>query len=343
MRNGRRMRIHRMSKRRMRFLGIALIVAACCLIVGLYVLFRHIEESRYQETRGVMSEGFGAIPTVERDGVIYQQRLDQTRILLMGVDQTSDTPSSGYRNGGQADFLLLLTLDHTDKTIHQLQIERDTIAQVVMLGVLGNEVGTRQVQICLAHGFGKTPQDNCSYQVKAVENLLQGTSIGLYMAMNMEGIGVLNDVLGGVTVTIEDDFTAHDPMMSSGRTITLDAQQAVLFVRSRMDVGDGTNKSRMQRHRAFMSAVTDRLSEMLDQDVNALGAVYDQIQAVATTNISRGRLINEANRAYHYDILPVETLMGEYKIGEDGFVEFHVDEQALLDYVMQVFYRPVSR
>ena len=35
--------------------------------------------------------------------------------------------SKGYRDGGQSDFLLLLVLDHKNKTIRQLQIDRDTM------------------------------------------------------------------------------------------------------------------------------------------------------------------------------------------------------------------------
>ncbi len=33
------------------------------------------------------------------------------------------------------------------------------------------------------------------------------------MAMDMDGISVLNDSVGGVTVTLEDDFSSLDPAM----------------------------------------------------------------------------------------------------------------------------------
>lgn len=69
--------------------------------------------------------------------------------------------------------------------------------------------------------------------------------------MNMDGISELNDLAGGVTVTLEDDFSSIDPAMAKGTTLTLHGDQAETFVRSRMTVGDGTNASRMERQEAF--------------------------------------------------------------------------------------------
>ena len=90
-----------------------------------------------------------------------------------------------------------------------------------------------------------------SYAREAVEGLLLGESIDFYVAMNMDGISELNDLAGGVTVTLEDDFSSIDPAMAKGTTLTLHGDQAETFVRSRMTVGDGTNASRMERQEAF--------------------------------------------------------------------------------------------
>ena len=42
--------------------------------------------------------------------------------------------------GGQADFQRLIVIDSKDKTVRQLQIDRDTMAEVTVLGMLGNPV-----------------------------------------------------------------------------------------------------------------------------------------------------------------------------------------------------------
>lgn len=334
----RRGRHGRVSTRRLLVRCTAGAVLFCVLMAGCYAAGRWLENRNVHEQRGVMSDGFGQVPVVEYQGNTYARKLNMTTILLMGVDQSADAETVGFRQGGQADFLMLLVLDHDAKTVRQLQIDRDTIAQVVTLGVLGNVVGTRDMQICLAHGFGATREENCKYTVQAVENLLEGIDIHLYLALQLDAIDVFNDALGGVTVTLEDDFSAYDPQMTAGTTLTLHGSQAEAFVRSRMEVGDGSNASRMRRQQAYLSAAGDLLREKLAKDPNFIGEVYDQVSGAMTTSMSRGRMINEANRAYQYDILPVETLAGEYKIGEDGFMEFHADEDALLVWTMETFF-----
>ena len=111
------------------FVGV-LIVA---LLAAGYVLGRKWELSQYQEQRGQMSSGFGQIPTIEVEGVTYEQKMNLTTVLLIGTDRRSDEVSEGYRDGGQADFLLLTVVDHDAKTIRQLQIDRDTIVPVSVL------------------------------------------------------------------------------------------------------------------------------------------------------------------------------------------------------------------
>ena len=48
------------------------------------------------------------------------------------------------------------------------------------------------------------------YARDAVSRLLQGENIDFYLAASLD-ISVLNDLAGGVTVTLEDDFSAADP------------------------------------------------------------------------------------------------------------------------------------
>lgn len=73
-------------------------------------------------------------------------------------------------------------------------------------------------QICLGYAFGDGRQTSCEVTVEAVENLLGGQAIDQYLAMGLDGISTLNDLAGGVTVTLEDDFSAIDPAMTKGTT-----------------------------------------------------------------------------------------------------------------------------
>ena len=291
---------------------------------------------------GALAESqIGLLKHLDVDGVDYIAKTDVTTVLLMGVDRgADDADRARYREGGQADFLLLVAIDHRDKQIHQLQIERDCMAEIQTVGVLGNISGTRVSQLCLAYGMGDGGEMSCELQRDAVSKLLLDTEIDLYASLPLSGIGVINDALGGVTVVIPEDFTALDPEMVKGAELTLNAQQAEYLVRGRMEIGDGTNAARMQRQQVYMRAATGQFKAKMKEDVNFADELLDALDDVMISNFSRGRIINELNRAYQYDILPVETLAGEYTIGADGFREFHADADALKAWVVETFYTP---
>ena len=98
---------------------------------------------------------------------------------------------------------------------------------------------------------------------------MHGIDIDFYISLEMDGISTLNDALGGVTVTLEDDFTALDPTMTKGTTLTLEGNQAEYYVRGRMYIGVGTNEARMVRQQVFMSALSQRLSELIHESESA--------------------------------------------------------------------------
>lgn len=315
--------------------GVTFLVVVLLLCIGI-----KLEQDSHTQARGIEQQAVGRRNRVEYQGTTYAEKTGLTTLLLLGTDQNDVSIDYGARRGGQADFQLLLVVDSESRSIYQLQIDRDTIAEVETLGILGNSLGLQPMQICLAHGFGRTPEECDRHAVEAVERMLPGLEIDLYITLDLAAIGILNDALGGVTVTLEDDFSAEDPAMTKGATLTLNAAQAETFVRSRMEIGDGTNYSRMQRQRAYISAAKDMLRLRMHEDMDYIGVLFDALQNDMTTNASRNRLLNEANQAYSYQLLPMETLPGEHAIGHDGFMEFHLTDNAALDWVMRVLYEP---
>lgn len=323
--------------------GILLLVGAAVLLFLIYQGGRWLENrNAMPETRGDYQQRYEYEDNIEVNGAFYRKRRNVTTVLLMGIDRDSTVQARGYRNGGQADFLRLVVLDGTNKTITQLQIDRDTMTPITILGVLGNQSGVRTAQICLSHGFGDGGAQSCELTVNAVSNLLLGVPIDFYVAMNLDGISVLNDWTGGVTVTLEDDFSAIDPAMVPGVTMTLLGDQAETYVRTRRGIGVGTNEARMKRQQAYISQLTAQLDAQLRQDQNAIGNLYDALEPYLMTDMSRGRIINEVWAAREYERLPLLEPAGTYEIGSDGFMQFHVDQSTLQQLVLELFYEKVT-
>lgn len=328
--------------RHLRLKLIMLLLASALLVVLLFFSLAWLENrSANPEPRGDHTQRYTYEDLTTIDGTTYRPR-DLCTILLIGIDRESNTAVSGFRNGGQADFLQLIIIDQAEKKVHRLQIDRDTMTPITVLGILGTKVGMRTAQISLSHGFGDGQAQSCEFTVEAVSNLLFGFPIDFYIAMNMDGISVLNDLLGGVTVTLEDDFSALDSQMKAGTTLTLMGDQAEYYVRSRMSIGVGTNEARMARQEQYIASLIDQLSARLAQSKDSLGEVYDQMTPYLLTNISKGRLINEVWAAQEYELLPLIRPDGVHIIDNDGFMQFHIDEAKLQQTIMDLQYEQVK-
>ena len=318
---------------------IAMILVLGALLLAVFLVPRLTDRDE-PETRQDAGSSF----TLDRrtyNGKTYVERTGVTPIVLMGVDRTGQTPAqTGYRSGGQADFIMIIVIDSSDKTVSMLHVDRDTMAEIVTLGILGKEVGTRTAQICLSHAYGADQMANGLHTLQSLSNLFEGVALDKFFSMNMDAMPVLNDVLGGVTVTMPDDYTELDPAFTKGATVTLTGQQAYDFVRVRRDVGDQTNASRMERQRLYMQAAQKTIeARFRASDKGFVDALYERLGDDLTTNVTRGQLINDAFKAARYEISPIETLKGEHKVGATGHMEFYAESESIVEWVLKTFYK----
>lgn len=273
-------------------------------------------------------------------GETYYQKRRVTTVLLLGIDRWNDETGEGglYRNGGQSDFLLLLAVDDNAKTVSSILFNRDTMCDITVLNVFGQELPPQTAQLCLAYSYGDGGAESAALTKAAVSALLQGQEIEHYYAMRLDGIGILNDLLGGIEVTLEDDFTMYDPAMTKGKTMRLDGKQAEIFTRYRYDVGDSSNTSRMQRQRVYGQEALRVLKEKMQESSKFIANLFDALEACSVTDMNRGFLINLANKMDSYEIKDPALIEGSTTIGKRGTVEFYADADSLTQALVDTLY-----
>lgn len=332
---------------RLRKRDILVITAAVlAVLAGLYLGAQWLEDKGANpETRGDYRLRYED-KQLTINGHTYRQRTNLTTILFMGIDQSDDAASVPaylkYLSGGQADFLRLMVIDPLEKTIAQIEIDRDTMTPITVLGTVGAKLGYRTMQICLSHSFGDGQEESCGYTVEAVANLLYNVPVKYYAAMNLDGISVINDMLGGVTVTLEDDFSLIDPAMTKGTTLTLVGDQAETFVRGRRSVGVGTNEARMVRQQQYISQMLELLNDRVHSSSEFIGSLFDELSPYLCTNMNRAQMINEAWTAKDYTRIPVTSIQGVHQVGTDGYMQFLPDEASLEQVLLDVFYKKLK-
>ena len=276
------------------------------------------------------------------EGEAYQLRPRIETLLVIGLDTFDrETDETAYTNNLRADFLLLLVFDHQQKTCAAIHLNRDAVTEITVLGIGGKKVGTVTEQLALAHTYGSGQEDSGRNTVRAVSGLLGGVSVDHYMSVTMEAVAVINDAVGGVTLTVQDDLSAFDPALQKGATVTLMGEQALTYVRSRQGLEESTNEARMARQRQYLDALyqaaVSRLSEPKDTAVDTLLTLSDTMISDMTT----AKLDQLLDAVSEYEIEGSFSLEGESKVGKQ-FMEFYPDEDALTRLVLALFYDSVS-
>lgn len=276
----------------------------------------------------------GAFLPVSYQGEVYVPNTNIKSYLFMGIDASGPVKEVSYIGGGQADTLLLLVVDNKAETWDVLQINRDTITDVQVLGVLGDAVGTEQVQIALAHSYGDGRKSSCRNTVKAVSDLLGGCETSGYLSLNMDGICLLVDGIGGVDVTLEADYTELGSQMVQGATVHMDGKTAYEYLRYRRGIADQTNIDRMGRHRSFVNSAVDNMEKLTRSDTLSLyGAVSDYM----VTDMTDGEIWEVINRLQRYRFRGITTMDGT-ALEEKGVMAYHLNETSLQETILQLFY-----
>lgn len=314
------------------------VLAYALLLTGIRLWGPSLEKKEASESLGSLAGRFEPLASLTLDGREYVYREGELEnILLIGVDMEALDGSRENTGNVQADFLLLLSLDRVSRAVTPLLIDRDTMTPVPIYGVFGDAAGKRVIQICLAQDFAGKDATGSENTARAVEELLCHVPVDHYLAMDMAGITLLNDALGGVTVTLEDDFTELDPAMKRGETLRLAGRQAEYYVRGRASVSEQTNAARMLRQGKYMEALTTLFIEKAQEDAGTVDRVLDALEGHVTTDLSRSQMAREARTASGYAREEIVRLPGSHQLGADGFVEFHVDEDSLVAFVVQTY------
>lgn len=316
----------------LRYLLIALLVVFL-ISISLFLL------QHWERQRGMFPSHEIGDDNLTYKGTEYVLKENIETFLVLGLDKTAgESKSDSYNNDQQADFLMLFVFDNDAETCSAIHVNRDTMADVNVLGVAGNRVATVTEQIALSHTYGNGRDVSCRNTADAVSGLLMGMKVDHYISFAMDSVTVLNDLVGGVEVVVSDDFTGVDDTLIKGETVTLKGEQALHYVRTRYGLEDSSNSTRMKRQQQYIRALYDKYLQRVAEDsafvVDASLAMSDYI----VSDRSVTQLQELARKFSEYEFLEISGLDGKFENGEQ-FVEFYADAESITELVIDVFYR----
>ena len=208
---------------------------------------------------------------------------------------------------------------------------------MIFLGVAGDKIDTVKKQIALAHTYGNGKNVSCQNTADAVSRLFNDIKVNHYISLSLDSVGIFNDLVGGVEVTVLDDFSGIDDTLVKGQKITLNSKQALNYVRERYGMEDSTNATRMNRQKQYLEALYTKTQQKIKADkdfpINAITEMADYIisDRSATQLQEIGEKLNE------YEFCGILDIEGESKKGEE-FIEFNPKKDSIDKLVIDLFY-----
>ena len=327
----------------MLILFVALILAMIVFGIGLKIFENHMPEPVISEDGFLMdeqSEELAALGSLKLNGNIYSYYHDFETYLIIGTDKTG--ADSKVYQGSMSDFLMLVIVDKTDNNYSFLPINRDTMSEVRLIQDDGTGVATAELQLCTAHWYGGNAEQSCANTVESISKLFGGLKINGYYAIPMDAIPKLNHSVGGVTVTLLEDFQDIDRQMKKGETLALSDEQAYRYIHDRYGVGDEKNTSRMKRQQQYMEAFFTKAKEKAKSDKAYVGQLFREFEQTATTNLTAKKISGLTNRLIKGTQKGFFEIKGTSKIGKalgDGIdhAEFYPDKESIIDVMTKIY------
>ena len=278
---------------------------------------------------------------VEYKGETYKYNDHLSNYLFLGIDtrETVDTYQS-QADAGQADAIFLVSMDRATEKIKVLFIPRDSMTRIEVFNPYGQSLGETTDHLNIQYAFGDGKEKSCELMKTAVSDMLDGLPIQGYCSMNMDGISVITDFVGGIQLTIPDDSLADvNPEYKKGAVVDITGETAEQFVRYR-DI-DKTQSAlvRQERQKTFLQALVQKAQEKAGEDAGFVTGLYDSVKSYTVTNMGND-IFAKLLAASQNGITDTETVPGEGTHGEN-FDEYHIDEDALSDLIISMFYEKI--
>lgn len=326
-----------MSQRKIVVFG-SILVYVLLLSILLFAVWKGADPDN-EAVFGSLEGRFLSDIVLTHDGETYYYRENEiTNYLFIGSDRENSGTDAGYQNGAQADFLIMLSIDRINRTVTPVMLDVDTMTPVQTFDPLGQPSDSRVMQLCLAQTYSGVDCSGSANTSRAVEALLHGVKVDYCISVDISALSLANDAIGGVEVTLEDDFTEFDPAMIKGATIRLNGEQAACFVQSRAMVSDGATPSRMMRQQQYMSSFLMQLRQISKNDMKLPASLMDSLSGHVQSDTSLLVLLRDARNYKDYLWQPILTPEGSYTVDESGFPSFWVNDDGLQELILQTWF-----
>lgn len=329
--------------RRERMINIMTVILVAAVVVAAGVIIIRGLGDREVNTTAERESNTGAYRDITVDGKEYEFNNLIETVLYIGIDSEGAMETSqAYGSAPRSDVVMLVVMDSYHKKLSILSFNRNTMLEMRQYDVEGNPLTPVDKQLAYAFASGNGGTRSCEITVDAISDLLGGIPVDRYVVMNRSSLPYINQMLGGVTVTLPDDSLAKQfPGLTAGTTVTLTDEQAAAFIRYRDTDQAFSNNDRMERQKVFVLGAIDKLQENALQDPEKTWEQLDdsEMSDYVMTNITRGQYLNYVNILEDLDLSQPNFYIPEGVSDDSEELEkYYINENSLKQLILDIFY-----
>lgn len=278
------------------------------------------------------------------NGKRYRFNDDVATFLLLGIDRESP---EGYTEGDYhvmafSDAVLLAAMDFRNDKISFFTVSRDTICEYTKISQDGSSQYTATGQLAIPFSYGDGKEKSLELTKNAVSGLFGNLPIYSCSAMYLDGLGELNDAVGGVTLTPIETIDSKSAHLVKGERVTLNAKQAERYIRYREQTETG-NLLRMERQKHYFKALMTQVLQASRENPATVLSVYNAIRGDVVSDLDLSDVIYLAARARKMEVNgDVMSVPGSVTLSEDNYAEFHIDEEGCFELLLRIYYEEMS-
>lgn len=321
---------------------LLMLLAACA--AGGYVVYKQTVRQKRQHISSTHSYDMGSgYRVIEYEGKKYRYNNLITTFLYAGID--SSGPMRTYSIAGEgplADSISLAVLDKKNSRMSVISINRYTLTRILRYSAFFEDSDYYDSMICYTFAFGDGGKRSCDNLKESVSYLL-GIPIDEYLITNLDSMTYINDIVGGVTVTVPNDTVAEViPGAVKGSTLDITSENVMAYLRTRDIHTYFSNDDRLERQKSYILAYMDKLRAILPDHRGEVWDRLEEMEQFLLTSVTKNKYLQYAKLFSTVDFteenfynLPGYNQRGMY------YDEFVPDHEEIKKLVLDLFYEPI--
>ncbi len=276
--------------------------------------------------------------TVTYNGHTYKLNENMVSVVVMGYDRTEKAEAQGQ--AGQADAVMVMAFDTETGKVTAIGVPRDSMVDITKAAG-STYLGQDKKQLCLAFAYGDGAETSAEYVTTAVSRVLYNMPMTYYLALDLQGVGPINDSVGGVV--IDPLQTIPNTGINEGEQTILYGDNALAYVQWR-DTSELTSPlDRQDRQVQYVKAFASTALTRAKGNVTSMIELFNTARDYSITNLGLNEFSYLATKVVGTGVtsLDVTTLKGEAVQG-DTYMEYYLDKDSVYQTVLDVYYTQVS-